>query len=507
MDEVIINPPNFPEGWNNLTHEDKRKMLLVEKEIELPAEIRFLDTTEDDSVVDRKLNAAKASFFKVMNEMQDEIEKAKAEEDLYYESEDSYSLNVGGNGLSIDILEWHYTNDTMNSWLSSVRYNYNFDSGFAAAKDFSKEISNSTNCPCSVTQKQWRTLFQVDFMLKCDTCKTKKSNRYMPPSSLIDHLETEAEKKCYLHKATLYYLRHLYNIPPRSKKVKSKKRKSTYQKDPNYKSPYELEREKYRDARSRSTHFTPRMTFKTCTSSTTTSQSSVTKQSSSNTTPKTSSQSSVTKQSSSNTTPKVTEKKNTSSTTTSQTTVSKPTSSTTTLQPIVKKQKMVPVQRMNHGREVVRVTTTDKNAFVIENGIKIIFRPNIKLNQGTSYKRNKRKRQNILSKSLEKRDFVSSGINKETYAGTKINIYCTATDLIRTGTVHCLGKATKSSVYSWKVFLVYPKADLLLTNEQLVDIASRNNVSKPYRKLWIGEVIFSDIEDEEVKVKSPSDDK
>ena len=93
-----------------------------------------------------------------------------------YQTVSSHS-SVSGSILLGDIIDdtvvtpnHHYEYDKMNSWISSLRYNYIFDSGFSESYRSLKPLADSCCCPCSSTMKKWREQFGLNFMKKNNKC-------------------------------------------------------------------------------------------------------------------------------------------------------------------------------------------------------------------------------------------------------------------------------------------------------------------------------------------------
>ena len=77
------------------------------------------------------------------------------------------------------------------------------------------------------------------------------------------------------------------------------------------------------------------------------------------------------------------------------------------------------------------------------------------------------------------------------YSGTKTHFYCSATQEVREGTIHCL---SKSFSYRWKISVLKPQCNLFLDTKTLIDLTSRDgSVSNPWFEIFLGDVSFTDL--------------
>ena len=251
---IDLNPPLFPNGWNGLDLHGKRQSQFFGDY--RSSKMYELVGTNDELNNHKKEVSAKIAFHQICDKMESEIEKKKKineefdeDSDIYESDESDYMKDTLPEVITP---KYHYEYTTMNTWLSSIRYNLIFDSGFAMAHTSLKEIDKSCVCPCSTTAKFWRKEFKIDFMKGNDICK---GQQLYSPSGLLQHLKKKGNEQSFLHLATYYYLSTLYSDQsqffkvPKKKSNKKKNKTNLGSKFDKYPNPFDQERNTYKDQR------------------------------------------------------------------------------------------------------------------------------------------------------------------------------------------------------------------------------------------------------------------
>ena len=149
-----------------------------------------------------------------------------------------------------------------------------------------------------------------------------------------------------------------------------------------------------------------------------------------------------------------------------------------------------PVQKTTNNRNVVFVTTTPHNVRY-EGLFKIVFRTNRNVNTNKNRTRNKRRSNARKSKAIERHQYYNRKKTQRIYSGTLTKFYCTATNEVREGSIHCLGK---DCMYEWKLSVLKPQCDIFFNTDELLLIADQDGSSrKPWYKIFLGEVSYTDL--------------
>ena len=207
---IDLNPPLFPKGWLQMDLIDRRKSQFF-GDYESSTFVDLV-TVQDNLIETNKTFAAQVSFQEVCNKMEFEMQRLRNQRQNEALNPDEYESDT--NSYMGDVVDdtvatpnHHYEYDKMNSWLSSLRYNYIFDSGFSESYRSLKPLADSCCCPCSSTTKLWREQFGLNILNKHDKCCTSK---LFTPGGLVAHLRTKSNNNCLLHLATYEYLKKLY---------------------------------------------------------------------------------------------------------------------------------------------------------------------------------------------------------------------------------------------------------------------------------------------------------
>jgi len=133
-DYIDLNPPLFPKGWLQMDLIDRRKSQFF-GDYESSTFVDLV-TIQDNLIERKKTFAAQVSFQEVCNKMEFEMQRLRdqcqnkaVDPDVYESDTSSYMSDIIDDTVATP--NHHYEYDKMNSWLSSLRYNYIFDSGFS----------------------------------------------------------------------------------------------------------------------------------------------------------------------------------------------------------------------------------------------------------------------------------------------------------------------------------------------------------------------------------------
>ena len=119
----------------------------------------------------------------------------------------------------------------------------------------------------------------------------------------------------------------------------------------------------------------------------------------------------------------------------------------------------------------------------------IVYRTEKKVFSQKNHKRKLNKMKQKQAKKIEYQDFLRKSSQTKGWDGLKTKIYDEATKRIINVTVRCNGER---HTFSWKLICLEMKADIFCTTEDIKDILSRNGLDKPWFKIFLGKVLFTD---------------
>ena len=125
-EDIDLNPPLFPNGWSKMDiHEQRKSQFFGEYDTTVLVD---LVTVQDYLIQRNKTLAAKVSFQAVCDKMENEMQNLRnisennnGEENIYYESEDSYMKDEICNAIATPNHHYEYTH--VNTWVLSLRFN------------------------------------------------------------------------------------------------------------------------------------------------------------------------------------------------------------------------------------------------------------------------------------------------------------------------------------------------------------------------------------------------
>ena len=161
---------------------------------------------DDDDVLLEKIKAAKFAFkhvFKKMNVARQAYVNYQRP-DSEDEDEDHHSAPD----------YYGYTEEELLKFVSALRFNYPFELCFKVKADIKHEFEYCI-CSCSINNKRWREMFDIDCVRDHEKCKKKNNEKYTI-DQILQHLQSKHNTGyCYFHSISYFYIMKLYsNIIP-----------------------------------------------------------------------------------------------------------------------------------------------------------------------------------------------------------------------------------------------------------------------------------------------------